>query len=68
MKTSMPREYEQMKQETDTFKKMVQKAADKYGVKIVHKSELERYPNMYGVSLKEALEGKEPIKNIERKK
>ena len=44
----MPREYEQMKQEADTFKKMVQKAADKYGVKIVHKSELERYPNMYG--------------------
>lgn len=37
-------------------------------MKIVHKSELERYPNMYGVSLKEALEGKEPIKNIERKK
>lgn len=68
LKTSMPREYEQMKQEADTFKKMVQKAADKYGVKIVHKSELERYPNMYGVSLKEALEGKEPIKNIERKK
>lgn len=68
LKTSMPREYEQMKQEADNFKGMIQKAADKYGVKIVHKSELDRYPDMYGVSLKEALEGKEPIKNRKRKK
>lgn len=67
LKTSMPRKYEQMQQEADTFEKMIQKATDKYGVKIVHKSELDRYPDMYGVSLKEALEGKEPIKNKERK-
>lgn len=67
LKTSMPREYQQMKQEADVFKNMIQKSADKYGVKIVHKSELERYPDMYGVSLKEMMEGKAPIKNRERK-
>lgn len=67
LKSSMPREYEQMKQESEAFKEMVQKAADKYGVKVVHKSEIDQYPDMYGVSLKEALEGKEPVKNRERK-
>lgn len=67
LKSSMPREYEQMKQESEAFKEMVQKAVDKYGVKVVHKSEIDQYPDMYGVSLKEALEGKEPVKNRERK-
>lgn len=67
LKSSMPREYEQMKQESEDFKEMVQKAVDKYGVKVVHKSEIDQYPDMYGVSLKEALEGKEPVKNRERK-
>lgn len=66
LKSSMPQEYEQMKQESVAFKEMVQKAADKYGVKIVHKSEIDPYPDMYSVSLKEALEGKEPVKNRER--
>lgn len=67
LKTSMPREYQQVKHEANVFKNMIQKPADKYGVKIVHKSELARYPDMYGVSLKEMMEGKDPIKNRERK-
>ena len=35
-------------------------------MKVVHKSEIDQYTDMYGVSLKEALEGKEPVKNRER--
>ena len=53
LKSSMPREYEQMKQERDSFEEMLKKTADECGVKIVHKSELDQYPDMYGMSLKE---------------
>lgn len=67
LKSSMPQEYEQMKQESEAFKEMVQKVADKYGVQVVHKSEIDQYPDMYGVTLKEALEGKEPVRNKDRK-
>lgn len=53
LKSSMPREYEQMKQERDAFEEMLKKTADECGVKIVHRSELDQYPDMYGMSLKE---------------
>ena len=42
--------------------------ADKYGVKIARKKDLDKYPDMYGISLKEMLEGKEPVKNKDRGK
>ncbi len=56
LKSSMPREYEQMKQERDAFEEMLKKTADECGVKIVHRSELDQYPDMYGMSLKEIFE------------
>ena len=68
LKSSMPREYEKMKEEKDTFEGMVRMVADECGAKVVHKSEADKYPDMYGVSLKEALEGKEPVKIKDRKK
>ena len=42
LKSSMPREYEQMKQERDAFEEMLKKTADECGVKIVRKSEREQ--------------------------
>lgn len=68
LKSSMPCEYEKMKEEKDAFEKMVRTVADECGVKVVHKSEADKYPDMYGVSLKDALEGKEPVKIKDRKK
>lgn len=66
LKSSMPQEYEQMKQEMGEFDEMLHEWAEKQGVKVVHKKDLADYPDMYGLSLKEALEGKEPIRNIDR--
>ena len=66
LKSSMPKEYEQIKREYEEFKEILHKAADENGIKIVHKSEINQYPDMYGISVKEMLEGKEPIKNKDR--
>ena len=60
LKSSMPKEYEQMKRGSEEFKEMLQKIADENGLRIVHKSEIDKYPDMYGVSVKEMLQCKEP--------
>lgn len=67
LKSSMPREYKQMKAEADAFDEMLKMVADECGVKIVSRSEAEKYPDMYGISLKDALEGKKPTKIKKRK-
>lgn len=67
LKSSMPKEYEQMKHESEEFKEMLQKVADENDLKIVHKSEIDQYPDMYGISVKEMLEGKEPVKDKDRR-
>ena len=67
LKSSMPPDYERMQQEKKAFDEMLHEWAEKQGVKIIHKKDLADYPDMYGLSLKEALEGKEPIKNRNRK-
>ena len=66
LKSSMPQDYERMQKETKAFDAMLHEWAEKHGVKIVHKKDLADYPDMYGLSLKEAFEGKEPIRNIDR--
>lgn len=66
LKSSMPKEYEQMKRESEEFKEMIQKYANEKGIKVVPKSEINQFPDMYGISIKEMLEGKVPIKNKDR--
>ena len=63
IKSSMPRDYEDMKAQFEEFKSEVQKIAEEHGCKVIHKDELKKYPGMYSISLKDALEGKEPRKN-----
>ena len=58
----MPRDYDQMKAEFEEFKKGVEKIAEESGVKIVSKKDLDKYPGMHAISLRDALEGKEPEK------
>lgn len=60
VKSSMPRDYDEMKAEFEAFKNNVEKAAAESGVKIVSKNDLDKYPGMYAVSLRDALEGKVP--------
>lgn len=67
LKSSMPQDYERMQQEKKAYDEMLHEWAEKQGVKIIHKKDLADYPDMYGLSLKEALEGKKPIKNRNRK-
>ena len=62
LKSSMPRDYDDMKAEFEEFKKGVEKIDEESGVKIVSKKDLDKYPGMYAVSLRDALEGKEPEK------
>lgn len=62
LKSAMPQEHEEMQQELHAFQEAVQKAAEESGVKIVNRKDLDKYPGMYGMSLKEALEEKEPKK------
>ena len=62
VKSSMPRDYDDMKAEFEDFKKGVEKIAEESGVKIVSKKDLDKYPGMYAISLRDALEGKEPEK------
>ena len=62
VKLSMPRDYDDMKAEFEDFKKGVEKIAEESGVKIVSKKDLDKYPGMYAISLRDALEGKEPEK------
>ena len=62
LKSSMPRDYDHMKAEFEEFKKGVEKIAEESGVKIVSKKDLDKYPGVYAVSLRDALEGKEPEK------
>ena len=62
LKSSMPRDYDDMKAEFEEFKKGVEKIAEESGVKIVSKKDLDKYPGMYAISLRDALEGKEPEK------
>lgn len=68
LKSSMPKEYAQMKKEEEIIKEKIEEIAKESGVKIVHKDEIDKYPDMYGMTLREALEGKEPVKNRERRK
>lgn len=62
LKSSMPRDYDDMKAEFEEFKKGVEKIAEESGVKIVSKKDLDKHPGMYAISLRDALEGKEPEK------
>lgn len=62
IKSSMPRDYDDMKAELEEFKSNVEKAAEESGVKIVSKKDLDKYPGMYAVSLRDALEEKKPEK------
>lgn len=59
----MPRDYEDMKAQLEEFKSDIQKIAEEHGCKVIHKDELKKYPGMYSISIKDALEGKEPRKN-----
>ena len=61
-KSSMPRDYDEMKAEFEAFKSSVEKAAEESSVKIVSKKDLDKYPGVYAISLRDALEGKEPEK------
>ena len=62
LKSSMPRDYDDMKAEFEAFKSGVEKAAEESGVKIVSKKDLDKYPGVYAISLRDALEGKETEK------
>ena len=55
LKSSMPRDYDDMKAEFEEFKKGVEKNAEENGVKIVSKKDLDKYPGMYAISLRDAL-------------
>ena len=69
MKETMSEEdYNDIIQDAEQFKKEFEEFAKKKGIKIVSKEELnseegkKKYAGMYGISLKDALEGKEPEK------
>lgn len=66
LKSSMPKDYPEMENDKAEFENCIKEMADRYGFKVAHKKDLEKYPDMYGISLEEILEGKEPIKNKDR--
>lgn len=73
IKSSMPFDYDDMKEEFRQFKETVEHIAEETGVKIVNKKDLDNYPGMYGISIRDAIEGKnikrtEELKVDEKKK
>ena len=61
-KSSDPRGYAEFQKEFQAFKDALEQIAEESGVKIVSKKDLDKYPGQYGISLKDALEGKKPKK------
>ena len=60
LKSADPMAYAEMQEEFQAFQATVERMAEEKGVKIVSKKELDKYSGQYGISLREALEGKEP--------
>ena len=51
MKSSVPQTYNEIKDEFEQFKAMLEKIAEQEGVRIIRKDELDEYPGEYAVSL-----------------
>ena len=69
-KTMSKEDYEDLVHGAKEFKKQFEEYARKKGIEVVSKEEFEKdrekYEGMYGFSLKDAIEGKEPEK-VEKK-
>lgn len=61
-KSADPKGYEEFTNEFQAFKDALENFAEENDIKIVNKKDLDKFPGQYGISLREALEGKEPEK------
>lgn len=61
-KSADPKGYAAFQESFQALKDAMQEAAEEHGAKIVSKKDLGKYPGQYGISLREAFEGKEPQK------
>lgn len=66
-KASMPEEYQKCKNNIAAFKEELENIFKDEDIRIVSKEELDKYPEMFGISLQEILDGKEPIRNKDRR-
>lgn len=57
IKSSMPFDYNEMNDEFKQFKETVEHIAEETGARIVHKKDVDKCPGMYGISLRDAIEG-----------
>lgn len=55
LKSVMPREYEQMEQEKEVLEETLKKAAENMGVKIVNKSDIDKYLGMHIDNLRKSI-------------
>ena len=55
----MPFDYDEMKEEFNQFKESIERVVKEAGVEIVNKKDLDKHPGMYGISLRDLMEGKE---------
>lgn len=68
LKSAAPKVYEKLEDESENFCKEFEKVCKEHKVKVVRKSDIDKYPEMYGITLREILNGQEPVKNKHRKK
>ncbi len=66
-KASMPEEYQKCKNNIAAFEEELENIFKDEDIRIVSKEELDKYPEMFGISLQEILDGKEPIRNKDRR-
>lgn len=67
LRSAAPGDAQEIQEAFQEFKKRMEKIADESGVKIVSRKDLEKYPGMYGISLRDVLEGGEIKKTDEIK-
>ena len=66
LKSATPDVYAEANENMSELKDFVEKLAKENGAKVIHKKDIDKYPDMYSISLKEVLEGKEPMKVKDR--
>ncbi len=66
LKTTDSELYNEMQGEIENFKEVIKQIANEYGAELVHKDDLDKYPDGYALPLKDVLTGKAKPKKVKK--